>query len=307
MYKKAFMEKVILYYKYVDIEYPEQIRKWQRELCNSLGLTGRIILAHEGINGTLSGSPESVQIYIDTMNNHELFGDIDFKDGQSSGRAFPKLKISVKNEIVHLGVDPTKVTIRDTGRRLSPEETHELLSNPPQDLVLIDTRNDYETAIGRFTNAIDPKTRYFREFPEYIDKHLDDFKDKTVFMYCTGGVRCERATAYLKQKNIAKDVLHMNGGIHRYIEKYPDGFFRGKNYVFDNRIAVAANDDILGSCLHCQAPCDEYTNCLNVLCNEHHISCKKCLDQYQGTCSEKCKNLLATKQVEQRPPLEKVK
>ena len=301
------MEKIILYYKYVDIQYPEQIRKWQRELCTSLGLTGRIILAHEGINGTLSGSPESVQTYIDAMENHDLFKDIDFKDGESTGPAFPKLKISVKNEIVHLGVDPEKVTVKDTGRRLTPDETHELLSNPPEDLVLIDTRNDYEVAIGKFKNAIDPKTRYFREFPEYIDKHLDELKDKTVFMYCTGGVRCERATAYLKQKKIAKDVLHMNGGIHRYIEKYPDGHFRGKNYVFDGRIAVAANDDVLGSCLHCETPCDEYTNCLNVLCNKHYISCNKCLDQYQGTCSTRCQNLIATNQVEQRPPLEKVK
>jgi len=301
------MEKVILYYKYVDIEYPEQIRKWQRELCNSLNLKGRIILAHEGINGTLSGSAESIQTYIEEMDKHELFGDIDFKDGESEASAFPKLKISVKNEIVHLGVDPTKVTVRDTGRRLTPDEIHELLANPPEDLVFIDTRNDYEIAIGKFKHSIDPNLKTFREFPKYIDDNLEKFKDKTVLMTCTGGVRCERATAYLKQKEIAKDVLHMNGGIHRYIEKYPDGFFRGKNYVFDKRIAVAANDDILGTCHHCEKPCDDYTNCLNVLCNKHYISCKECLDQSHNTCSQACKYLIDTKQVNFRPPLEKVK
>ena len=301
------MEKIILYYKYVDIQYPEQIRKWQRELCESLGITGRIILAHEGINGTVCGSPESIEIYIKAMNNHDLFKDIDFKDGYSEQAAFPKLKISFKDEIVRLGVDPVKVTVRDSGRRLSPEETHELLANPPADFVFIDTRNDYEIAIGKFKHSIDPNLKTFREFPKYIDDNLENFKDKTVLMTCTGGVRCERATAYLKQKNVAKDVLHMNGGIHRYIEKYPDGFFRGKNYVFDQRITVAANNDILGKCLHCEKPCDEYTNCLNVLCNNHHISCSDCIQTYQNTCNIKCQELINTNQVKQRTPLEKIK
>jgi len=300
------MEKVILYYKYIEIQYPEQIRKWQRELCESLNITGRIILAHEGVNGTVSGSPESIEKYIDAMNNHDLFKEIDFKDATSSEPAFPKLKISVKNEIVNLGLDPTKVTVKDSGRRLTPDEIHELLANPPEDLVFIDTRNDYEIAIGKFKHSIDPNLKNFREFPKYIDDNIESYKDKTVLMTCTGGVRCERATAYLKQKDVAKEVLHMNGGIHRYIEKYPDGYFRGKNYVFDKRIAVAANDDILGKCLRCEKPCDDYTNCLNVLCNKHYISCSDCLDKYHNTCHEKCQHLIDTKQVEKRVPLEKI-
>jgi UPF0176 protein len=300
------MEKVILYYKYVDIQYPEQIRKWQRALCESLSLKGRIILAHEGINGTVSGAQESVEKYIEAMNSHDLFQDIDFKMGSVVQSAFPKLKISVKNEIVHLGVDPEMVTVRDSGRRLTPDETHQLLTNPPKNFVFIDTRNDYEIAIGKFNHSIDPNLKTFRELPKYIDDNLESFKDKTVLMTCTGGVRCERATAYLKQKNVARDVLHMDGGIHRYIEKYPDGHFRGKNYVFDQRIAVAANNDVLGTCHHCQKPCDDYTNCLNVLCNNHFISCKNCVDAYQNTCSARCKNLIETNQVQQRKPLEKI-
>lgn len=300
------MEKVILYYKYVEIQYPEQIRKWQRELCESLNLKGRIILAHEGINGTVSGSEESIETYIKAMDAHELFSEIDFKDGESEESAFPKLQVKVKNEIVNLGLDPEKVTVKDSGRRLTPDEIHELLANPPKDLVFIDTRNDYEIAIGKFKHSIDPNLKNFREFPKYIDDNIENFKDKTVLMTCTGGVRCERATAYLKQKDVAKDVLHMNGGIHRYIEKYPDGHFRGKNYVFDKRIAVAANDDILGKCLLCENPCDDYTNCLNVLCNKHYISCTGCLDQFHNTCSATCKNLIDTNQVEQRKPLEKI-
>lgn len=301
------MGTILLYYKYVDIAYPEQIKKWQKELCQNLGLTGRIILAHEGINGTVAGTDEATKAYIKAMSEHELFDNIDFKTAPGGSDAFPKLKIYVKNEIVHLGVDPKKVTVKDGGKHLTPDQIHELLSNRPDDLVLIDTRNNYETAVGAFRGSIKPDLRYFREFPQYFNENLDTFKDKTVLMTCTGGVRCERATAYLAQKNVAKEILQMDGGIHRYIEKYPEGHFRGKNYVFDKRITVKVNDDILGSCLHCQQPCDDYYNCLNALCNKHYISCKSCVDTSTNTCSTQCQSALADGTAKERKPLEKMK
>src|SRR5438045_9113606 len=116
-------------------------------------------------------------------------------------------------------------------------------------------------------------------------------------MYCTGGIRCERASAYLNEKNIAKKVYQMEGGIHRYVEQYPDGFFRGKNYVFDGRIAVKVNDDVVSHCLLCSEPCDQYTNCLNASCNEHFICCVQCLDSYGNTCGATCEELLSQHKV----------
>lgn len=300
------MGTILLFYKYVNIQYPAEIHKWQKELCAKLGLTGRILLAHEGINGTLGGSDEATQEYIQAMNTHPLFGGIDFKTAPGGAEAFPRMKISIKKEIVHLGLDTQKVTVADTGKYLTPEQTHELLSNPPKDFVLFDARNNYESAVGTFTNAITPDLRYFRQFPEYIDQNVDTFKDKTVLMFCTGGVRCERLTAYLNQKNISKEVMHVQGGIHRYIEKFPDGHFRGKNYVFDNRITVRANQDVLSNCLNCTTPSDEYFNCLNALCNKHFTSCSNCIEKYSKTCGTKCQTLLATQNAPQRTEFTKI-
>lgn len=300
------MGTILLYYKYIHIENPEQIAKWQRSLCESLHVTGRIIIAHEGINGTVAGTTEATSEYIAAMNKHELFGNIDFKTAQGGSEAFPKLKISIRNEIVRLGADPEKVTVKDTGKHLTPDEVHNLLSNKPEDLIILDTRNDYEWRVGRFEGAVLPEIKNFREFPEYVDKHLDEYKDKQVLMYCTGGVRCERATAYLVQKNIAKEVYQIEGGIHRYAEKYPDGHFRGKNYVFDGRVTVKINDDILSECLHCNKKADDYINCVNALCNKHFTVCPSCQETYKNTCSKKCMNLVIQKQTIERKPLQKI-
>jgi predicted sulfurtransferase len=299
------MGTILLYYKYVNIQSPIEIQKWQKELCSRLGLTGRILLAHEGINGTVGGSEQATQEYIAAMNEHPFFGGIDFKTAPGGAEAFPRMRISIKKEIVNLGIDPQELTVKDTAEHLTPQQIHDLLNNPPQDLVIIDTRNSYEVAVGKFNNAIDPQTRYFRQFPQWVDQNVDMLKDKTVFMYCTGGVRCERATAYVNIKNIAKKVVQLEGGIHRYIEQFPDGHFRGKNYVFDNRITVRANEDILSKCLNCPTLSDEYFNCLNALCNKHFTSCPTCFEIFDRTCSTKCQELIKYKQAPERQPFAK--
>jgi predicted sulfurtransferase len=295
------MEKIILFYKYVPIEYPKQILKWQHKLCTDFGLKGRILLAHEGINATLGGTAELIERYKQIMNANPLFEDIDYKESIGSADDFPRLQITVKNTIVNMGIDPEKLTAAQGGRHLSAQEVHDLLSQQNKDLVIIDTRNDYEYAIGRFTNAINPDIKNFREFPEYIDRNIDMFKDKQVLMYCTGGVRCERATAYLKEKDVAKEVYQIKGGIHRYVEQFPDGHFRGKNYVFDKRLALKVNDDILASCSLCQKPCDSYINCINSFCHVHIISCTDCQREYNVTCGRTCQELVAQSAVPIRP------
>lgn len=291
------MGKIILFYKYVDIIYPEQIRKWQQRLCKELKITGRVILAHEGINGTLGGAPEALERYKIEMSHHPLFGSIDFKESVGGTDYFPRLRIVVKNEITHLGINPKEIRADMGGEHLTPEQTHTLLANTPKDLVILDARNEYESRIGAFDNAIKPNIQYFRELPKYIDENLDTFKDKEVLMYCTGGIRCERASAYLKSKNIAKKVYQIEGGIHRYAEQFPDGFFRGKNYVFDGRISVKVNDDILTTCELCSKPYDEFTNCLNASCNKQFIACEECINTINNTCGTLCFELVENKKV----------
>ena len=171
------------------------------------------------------------------------------------------------------------------------------MQQKPDDLVILDARNAFEAEIGKFTDALIPNIQHFREFPDYIENNLDQFKNKQVLMYCTGGIRCERATTLLKSKNIAKEVYQIEGGIHRYAEEFPDGFFRGKNYVFDGRIAMKINDDILSNCISCKQPFDEYTICVNAKCNNHFIACKTCLLKLSNTCSNECLELIKNQKV----------
>lgn len=288
--------KIILFYKYVNIQHPKSTQKEQFRLCQDLGLKGRIILAEEGINGTLGGPIDKIETYKKIMDDHDLFNNIDFKESEGSADDFPRLRIVIKNEIVHLGCDPQEVTCKDGGQHVSPEEAHHLMEEAPEDLVILDTRNDYEARIGTFVHkkapTLIPPKKNFREFPEYIDENLEKLKGKKVLMACTGGIRCERASAYVNKKGIAKKVYQINGGIHRYVEKYPDGYFRGKNYVFDSRIAIRVNDDILAECDLCCAPCDDYTNCINAQCNNHFIACNTCKETYNNSCSQECQQAL---------------
>ncbi len=295
------MGKITLFYKYVNLSDPQAVMMWQRALCEKLELTGRILIGTEGINGTVGGSERSIRCYVREMKQYAPFKNIDFKFSLCQNQPFEHLTVKVRKEIVALGIDPEQLTPEQGGKHLSPKQVHELLQSKPDDLIVLDTRNECEIAIGKFEGAIDPKIQHFRDFPKYIEDNLAQFKDKQVLMYCTGGIRCERATSVLQVKNGAKAVYQIKGGIHSYAENYPNGFFRGKNYVFDNRIAMKVNDDILGQCLSCAKPYDEYTNCLNALCNLHYINCPDCLQKLGNTCSPKCQELVANKQTIIRP------
>lgn len=300
------MGKILLFYKYISIENPNKILAWQRDLCDKLNLKGRIIIAHEGINGTIGGTENSINIYKNETKNNPLFNDIDFKESNGSAVYFPRMRIVIKKEIVHLGLNPIKIDAKDGGTHISPDEFHKMIEKNPEDLVLLDTRNDYESRVGTFKGAILSNTKTFREFPKFIDKNLEKFKDKEVIMFCTGGVRCERASAYLKKKNITKKVYQLEGGIQKYIEKYPNGYFRGKNYVFDGRITVKVTDDILANCEYCFKSYDEYTNCINAECNRQIIVCPDCIKTYHNTCSSSCLKLIENEKVNIRTKPNKI-
>lgn len=292
---------ILLFYKYVRIDFPEQLREWQKTVCAQLGLKGRIILAHEGINGTLGGTTEATEQYVALMRQHQLFADIDFKTSPGGAHHFPRLKVMIKREITALGIDPEQLPADLAATALLPSQVHELLNNKPEDLVILDTRNTYETCIGTFEGAITPDIQYFREFPKYVDEHVDLFAGKQVLMFCTGGVRCERASAYLDQKKVAKNVWHIRGGIHKYAEEFPDGFFKGKNYVFDSRVAMTVTNDVLDVCDQCGVACNQSTNCTNAVCNKQYLSCDDCRRATEFCCSKECQQLVAAGKVPRRP------
>jgi UPF0176 protein len=287
------MFEVIIYYKYVKIENPEQLMYAQRLLCERLGIKGRILIAEEGINGTVEGTKEAIANYIQEFKKDLRFTDVYIKSNPGTGNAFPKLKIKVREEIVSghlkdLDVDPTEVT----GKYIMPEELHDWL-NSSKEFYIIDMRNDFEQEVGHFEKSVFPGMENFRDLPKALP-HLEHLKDKTVVTVCTYGVRCEKASGFLV-KNGFKDVYQLHGGIGVYMEKYPGQHFLGKLYVFDNRITMAFNAPeplaVVGKCAKCGASSENYTNCGFDECHKHFIACEDCIAKGDGKvfCKDQCR------------------
>jgi UPF0176 protein len=288
--------QVLLYYCYVDIADPDAYRDEQRVLCESLELLGRIIVGHEGINGTVSGTFESCQKYMEALRNDPITANVEFKIDPEQGHVFPKLSVKSRREIVTLGLgekdfSPTETT----GKYLNPEQWLEAMHDP--DAVIIDTRNDYEWKLGKFKNAILPPVESFRDLPKWIQDNREMFEGKKILAYCTGGIRCEKFTGYLVREGF-EDVSQLHGGIVTY-GKDPEvkgEDFEGLCYVFDERIGVPVNHknpSVIGRCVHCNEPCETYINCANKhSCNLHYICCDSCKQENLGCCSDTCKNIV---------------
>ncbi len=291
------MYTILLYYKYVPIDYPVRLMKSQRRLCEKLGLKGRIIVAKEGINGTVEGTTENINKYIAEMTKDSRFADIHWKKSDGIGDAFKKLRIRVRDEIVstHLkerDVDP-RVT---TGKYLAPEELYEWIHGPnKQEFYIIDMRNDFEYAVGRFENSIFPGMEFFRDLPGMLP-NIEHLKDKKVLTVCTGGVRCEKASGFLLTQGFT-DVYQLKGGIVSYMEKYPNLDFKGKLYVFDKRMIMGFNTDdpeheVVGRCTKCNEKSERLINCIDDDCARHFILCENCADPDTGRslCPMGCRN-----------------
>lgn len=221
-------------YQFHPVANPAQLQQQLLDLLNSLKICGTLIVAGEGINGTVAGSRAA----IDQMHQYLLdagFSQMEYKESFSSEKPFRKTKVKLKKEIVTLGVEVQPRS--QVGHYLNPEEWHEFIQQ--DDVLVIDTRNDYEYKAGTFKNAIDPKTESFREFPDYVEKNLSDAKDKKIAMFCTGGIRCEKSTSLLLQQGFT-EVYHLKGGILNYLEKIPSeqSLWQGECFVFDNRTGV---------------------------------------------------------------------
>lgn len=270
---------ILLFYIYTSIDEPEILRDTQRELAERLGLRGRLIIAPEGINGTFEGTSAAIQEYIEIMRADARFANVDFKTSEGTGNAFPKLSVKARSEIVasRLGeeVDPSI----ETGSFLEPDELHSWYEEG-REFQVVDMRNDYEFVSGHFKNAIEPGMRYFRDLNEKVET-LEHLKETPVVTVCTGGVRCEKASAYLKKKGF-KHVYQLKGGIHRYVEKYPGEHFKGGLYVFDGRVVMdtAPEDkrEIVGACAFCSAPTEEYADDDSEVPSRQVLCCSKCLD-----------------------------
>jgi len=281
----------------VLIEDPEALKKSQRELCEWLGLKGRIIVASEGINGTVEGDESSTNEYMKVLSSDSRFADINFKIDEGTGEAFPKLSVKVRKEIVsaHLGDEDVKPW-ETTGKYLSAEELHKWVKEG-KEFTIVDMRNNYEYKIGHFEGSVNMKLDNFRDLPKALSK-IESLKDKTVVPICTGGVRCEKASGYLIKKGF-KDVYQLHNGIVDYMKKYPNEAFKGKLYVFDKRIAVDFDEPgkhtVVGKCDVCSEPTERYVNCRNKECNAHFLICDICKAEKDVFCGEECRNTIMTK------------
>lgn len=262
-------------YQFKEVADPALLQQQLLDLVKTINLCGTLIVAHEGINGTVAGDRQA----IDTVHDFLLkqgFTQLEYKESFSQEKPFRKMKIKLKKEIVTLGVD---VKPRDlVGHYLDPQQWNDLIQR--DDVILIDTRNDYEYKAGTFKGAIDPKTESFREFPEYVKNQLAEHKDKKIAMFCTGGIRCEKSTSLLLQEGF-QEVYHLKGGILKYLEEMPaeQSLWQGECFVFDGRTAVShgVQEGTNEKCHACGWPVTPEERALDSY--EHGVSCLYCIDK----------------------------
>ena len=274
------MSKVVVcaLYKFVQLDNYEALREPLRLTLEENGIRGTLLLASEGINGTVAGSREGIDAMLAWLDQQPGLENIVYKESYDETMPFYRTKVKLKKEIVTMGVegvDPRKVV----GTYVKPKDWNALISDP--DVVLIDTRNDYEFQIGTFENAVNPKTDTFREFPQYVKENLDPEKNKKVAMFCTGGIRCEKSTAYLKEQGF-EEVYHLEGGILKYLEEVPEEetMWKGECFVFDNRVSVnhKLEKGEYDQCHACRMPITEEEKQDERF--EQGVSCPHCFDKY---------------------------
>lgn len=299
--------RVLLYYRYTPIADPAAYQAAQRTLCESLELRGRIIIGSEGINGTVSGTEENTNRYREVMRADPLMAGIEFKVDLADGHVFPKLSIKVRKEIVTLGlpdeadIDPTTLT----GERLSPIEFYEAMQE--ENVVVIDGRNDYEADLGHFKNALCPPIRSFRDFPLWLRENAPVLEGRKILTYCTGGIRCEKLSGYLRKEGF-DEVYQLDGGIVKYgkdpVVQGRD--FDGLCYVFDERVGVEVNHTetrrLITRCRFCGVEEARYGNCRWPDCNEQIFVCPSCREAHGLVCGDTCREAAFAADIPVTPP-----
>lgn len=283
--------RVLLYYNYVTIENPEEFAAEHLAFCKEVGLKGRILVATEGINGTVSGTVEQTDLYMKTMNEDPRFADMVFKIDEEEGHAFKKMHVRPRNELVTLRLEDDINPHELTGNYLSPKEFFEKMQQ--EDTIVLDARNTYEFDLGHFRGAIRPDVETFRDLPEWVRENKEMLEGKQILTYCTGGIRCEKFSGWLVREGF-DNVGQLHGGIATY-GKDPEvqgELWDGQMYVFDERIAVPINRKehvIVGKDYFTDEPCERYVNCANPECNKQIICSEENEHKHLRGCTHECR------------------
>lgn len=269
---------VLLFYKFVDIADPKALMELHKAKWAELSLKGRMIIAEEGINGTLEGERENTDAYIAYIRGDERFADMPIKESTGTGHSFPRASVKVRNEVVTLGAGRFNVA-EETAYQLPASELEEWYKRG-EDFVVLDLRNDYELASGQFEKTIDPKLANFRDLPKKLEE-LKDLKDKKIVTVCTGGIRCEKATCLLKREGFT-DVYQLKDGIHTYMQEFPGSNFKGTLFVFDDRLTTdivpVENKTVIGVCTFCTNPTEKYCSDDSVRPSRKLLCCEACFE-----------------------------
>jgi UPF0176 protein len=291
----------VSFYKYHQIEDPQGFRDALFARWNDLGVLGRTYIASEGINAQISVPTENFEAFVKDLFTIDFLNGIRLNTAVDEGKSFYALKVKLRNKIVADGIEDPNFDPSNTGKYLTADEWNQQLSDP--NTVVVDMRNHYESEVGHFEGAICPDVDTFREELQVVEDILQNDKDKKVLMYCTGGIRCEKASAYMKHKGF-ENVYHLEGGIIKYARDAKannlDIKFKGVNFVFDERLAERISDEVIATCHQCGEPFDHHTNCLNLGCHILFIQCDKCKEKYENCCSEECQSITHLSEEEQK-------
>jgi UPF0176 protein len=296
------VERITLsFYKYHQIGNPTLFRNYIYDQLDQLGVLGRIYVAHEGVNAQICVPKDNFDAYLSVMNDTGFLADLRQNIAiEDDGRSFIKLKIKVRHKILADGLEDESFDVTDRGTHLDAADFNELAADP--NTVMVDMRNHYESEVGHFEGAITPDVDTFRDSLPVIEEMLEPHKDQNILMYCTGGIRCEKASAWFKHQGF-DNVHQLNGGIIEYarqVEKEGlENKFVGKNFVFDKRMGERISEEVIASCHQCGESCDDHTNCANPACHLLFIQCPTCAAKFESTCSDDCKDFIHLPEEEQ--------
>jgi UPF0176 protein len=283
---------VLAFYHFTFIEHPQEEVAKHHTFFKDRDVKCRIYFSGEGVNGQMSALKEDAESYMDWLHSDPRFKDVEFKIHLHHDQVFPKTTVKTRKQLVALDQE---VDIRERGEHVSPKQWRKMLEERDEHTVLLDVRNDYEWEIGHFEGAELPSLEQFRKFPTFAEalKQQHDPKKTKVMMYCTGGIRCELYSALLKKEGY-EQVYQLQGGVIKYGLEEGSKHWKGKLFVFDDRLSVPLNEneptEIISSCRHCNVPTDVYYNCANMDCNELFLCCPSCAEQFLGCCCYECKD-----------------
>ena len=298
---EIFQRDTVSFYKYFEIDSPSTFRDDLYKKFDRLNIFGRVYISKEGINAQISVPVSNWNEFIKKLEKIKDLKDISLKKALQDGKSFYKLTVKVKKELVAYNVPKNSYNMQKIGKHLTAEQYNKALESP--ETLIVDMRNYYESEIGRFKGAIIPNVETSKELLPKVKNLLEGKEEKKILLYCTGGIRCEKASSFLMQNGF-KNVNQLQGGIIQYAhevkEKGLESKFIGKNFVFDERLGERVTEDIISACHICKSPCDNHTDCNNDACHILFIQCNKCSKMFKGCCSEECRNFASL-------PLEKQK